>query len=69
VLGPVGIGLFGLLAVLASVSVQDTFNPAPLVIILVVGALSAFYVLRVLPGVREREAARRAARPRRRPVR
>ena len=69
VLGPVGIGLFGVLAVLASVSVQDTFNPAPLVIILVAGALSAFYVLRVLPGVREREAARRAARPRRRPVR
>ncbi len=58
-----------MLAVLASVSVQDTFNPAPLVIILVAGALSAFYVLRVLPGVREREAARRAARPRRRPVR
>jgi amino acid transporter len=69
VLGPVGIVLFGVLAVLASVSVQDTFNPAPLVIILVAGALSAFYVLRVLPGIREREAARRAARPRRRPVR
>jgi amino acid transporter len=69
VLGPVGIGLFGVLAVLASVSVQDSFNPAPLVIILVAGALSAFYVLRVLPGVREREAARRAARPRRRPER
>ncbi len=69
VLGPIGIGLFGVLAVLASVSVQDTFNPAPLVIILAAGALSAFYVLRVLPGVREREAARRTARPRRRPVR
>jgi hypothetical protein len=36
--------------------------------ILVAGALSAFYVLRVLPGIQEREAARRAARPRRRPV-
>ena len=69
VLGPLGMVLFGVLAVLASVSVQDTFNPAPLVIILAAGALSAFYVLRVLPGIREREAARRVARPRRRPVR
>lgn len=69
ILGPLGIGLFGVLAVLASVSVQDTFNPAPLVIILVAGALSAFYVLRVLPGITAREAARRAARPRRRPTR
>jgi APA family basic amino acid/polyamine antiporter len=69
VLGPLGMVLFGVLAVLASVSVQDTFNPVPLVIILIAGALSAFYVLQVLPGIREREAARRAARPRRRPVR
>ena len=69
VLGPIGVVLFGLLALTASVSVQTRFNPAPLVIILVVGAMSAFYVLRVLPGVREREAARRAARPRRRPGR
>ncbi len=69
VLGPAGIVVFGLLAVTASVSVQDKFDPAPLVIIAVAAALSAFYVLRVLPGIREREAARRAARPRRRPVR
>jgi amino acid transporter len=69
VLGPLGMVLFGALAVLASVSVQDKFDPAPLVIILVAGALSAFYVLRVLPGIKEREAARRAARPRRRPGR
>jgi len=69
VLGPIGIVLFGVLSVLASVSVQARFNPAPLVIILVVAALSAFYVLRVLPGVKAREAARRAARPRRRPAR
>jgi hypothetical protein len=61
--------LFGLLAVTASVSVQTRFNPAPLIIIIIVAALSTFYVLRVLPGVREREAARRAARPRRRPAR
>jgi amino acid transporter len=67
VLGPVGIVVFGLLAVTASVSVQSKFDPAPLVIIAVAAALSAFYVLRVLPGIREREAARRAARPRRRP--
>jgi hypothetical protein len=39
------------------------------VIILAAAALSAFYVLRVLPGIKEREAARRAARPRRRPGR
>ncbi len=69
VLGPLGMVVFGVLAVLASLSVQDAFNPAPLIIILAAGALSAFYVLRVLPGVREREAARRAARPRRRPTR
>jgi basic amino acid/polyamine antiporter, APA family len=61
--------VFGVLAILASVSVQDRFSPAPLVIILVAGGLSAFYVLRVLPGIRQRDAARRAARPRRRPVR
>ncbi len=69
VLGPIGVALFALLAVTASVSVQNKFDPAPLVIILVCGGLSAFYVLRVLPGIKEREAARRAARPRRRPGR
>ena len=50
VLGPLGIGLFGVLAVLASVSVQDTFNPAPLVIILVAGALSALLRAAGAPG-------------------
>ena len=69
VLGPVGIVLFGLLAVTASVSVDDKFNPAPLVIIVLAGVLSALYVLKVLPGMRAKEAARRAARPRRRPGR
>lgn len=69
VLGPLGIVVFGVLAVLASLSVQDTFNPAPLIVIVVAAGASAFYVLRVLPGIREREAARRAARPRRRPGR
>jgi amino acid transporter len=68
-LGPFGITVFGLLAVLASVSVQDRFNPAPLIIIVAAAVVSAIYVVRVLPGMREREAARRAARPRRRPNR
>jgi APA family basic amino acid/polyamine antiporter len=69
VLGPLGIALFALLAVTASVTVDDKFNPAPLVIIVVAGVLSAFYVLKVLPGLRAKEAARQAARPRRRPGR
>jgi len=69
VLGPLGVALFALLAVTASFSVQNAFNPAPLLIIVFCAALSLIYVLRVLPGVKEREAARRAARPRRRPVR
>jgi APA family basic amino acid/polyamine antiporter len=69
VLGPVGIALFGLLAVTASVSVNDRFDPAPLVIIVVAGLLSLCYVLWVLPGIRAREEARRAARPKRRPGR
>jgi len=69
VLGPLGLVVFGLLAVTASLSVQNHFNPAPLVIIVVAGLLSAFYVVRILPGVRAKEEARRAARPRRRPPR
>jgi basic amino acid/polyamine antiporter, APA family len=69
VLGPLGLVAFGLLALTASVSVQNRFNPAPLVMIVVAAALSAFYVLWVLPGIRGREAARLAARPRRRPTR
>jgi amino acid transporter len=69
VLGPVGIVLFGFLAISASVSVQDHFNPVPLVIIVIAGLLSAFYVVRILPGVKAKEEARRAARPRRRPPR
>ncbi|HXY28213.1 MAG TPA: APC family permease, partial [Acidimicrobiales bacterium] len=66
VLGPLGVALFAVLALTASVSVQNKFNPAPLLIIVACGALSLFYVLRVLPGINAREAARRAARPRRR---
>lgn len=69
VLGAVGMVVFGALAVVASVTVHDRFDPAPLVIIAVAAAASAFYVLRVLPRVRAAEAARRAAVPRRRPPR
>ncbi len=67
-LGALGVVVFGLLAVVASVSVGDRFNPAPLAVIAVCGGLSAFYVLRVLPGVRAAEQARRPA-TRRRPPR
>jgi APA family basic amino acid/polyamine antiporter len=68
-LGVVGVVLFGLLALIASVSVNNHFNPAPLGIIVVGAAISAFYVIRILPGVRAKEAARRATTPRRRPPR
>jgi len=69
VLGPAGVVLFGLLSVIASVSVNNHFDVLPLVIILAFGAMSAYYVLRILPGLRAKEAARRAATPRRRPPR
>jgi amino acid transporter len=68
-LGVAGIVVFGLLAVVASVSVSNRFDPVPLAVIAVCAALSAFYVIRVLPRVRAAEAARRAATPRRRPRR
>jgi amino acid transporter len=69
ILGGVGMVLFGALAVVASVSVSDHFDVVPLVVIVTSGALSALYVLRVLPRVRAAEEARRAARGRRRPPR
>lgn len=69
VVGPVGVVLFGLLALIASVSVNNHFNVLPLLIILAGAAISAFYVLRILPGIRANEEARRAATPRRRPPR
>jgi basic amino acid/polyamine antiporter, APA family len=65
-----GIAVFGILAVVASVSVANRFNPLPLVIILVMGAASAAYTVRVVPRLQAAEAARRSARPtRRRPPR
>jgi hypothetical protein len=51
------------------VSVNNHFNPIPLLIIALGAAGSAWYVVRVLPGVRAKEEARRAATPKRRPGR
>jgi amino acid transporter len=67
ILGRVGVVLFALLAVIASVSVNNHFNPLPLVIIAACASVSAYYVIRILPGLRAKEEARRAATPRRRP--
>ncbi len=69
ILGPVGVVLFGLLAVIASVSVNNHFNPLPLVIIVACALISGYYVVRILPSIRAREEARRATTPRRRPPR
>jgi APA family basic amino acid/polyamine antiporter len=68
-LGALGVVVFGLLALSASLSVSNHFDMAPLVVIAVCGGLSALYVFRVLPRVRAAEAARRAATRRRRPGR
>ncbi len=69
VLGSIGVVIFGVLAVIASVSVNNHFNPAPLAIIGAGAVVSGYYVVRVLPKVVAKEAARRAATPRRRPPR
>jgi APA family basic amino acid/polyamine antiporter len=61
------VAVFGVLALVASVSVANHLNFVPLLVIAVVGGLSALYVLAGLPRVRAFEVARRAARPRRRP--
>ena len=66
-LAPVGLVIFTVLAILASVTVGSTFNAVPLAIILITGALSALYVVFVLPELKRRELARRAARGKRRP--
>lgn len=68
-MGAVGVVVFGALAVVASVSVSNHFDPVPLFVIAACAALSAWYVLGVLPRVRAAEAARRAATGRRRPAR
>jgi APA family basic amino acid/polyamine antiporter len=62
--------VFGLLSLVASVSVANRFDLVPLVLLLVAGAASGGYVVVVLPRLRAKEAARLAAaggRPRRRP--
>jgi len=69
VLAVLGIVVFGVLGVVASVSVSNRFDPVPLVIILVLGAASGVYTVRVVPRLRAAELERRAAvRPRRRPL-
>jgi amino acid transporter len=64
-----GVAVFGVLALVASVSVGNRFNPLPLGIIAVVGLGSWLYTVRVVPGLRAADAGRRAARPPRRPPR
>jgi amino acid transporter len=70
VVAPFGLVVFGILAVVAAVTVDNRFDPLPLVIIAVIGAASFWYTVRVVPRLRAAEEARRAARPpRRRPPR
>ncbi len=57
----VGIVVFGVLALVSSVQVDNKTNPAPLAVILIVLAAAAFYVLAVLPGVRAAAEAKRAS--------
>jgi len=68
-LGAAGVVVFGALALTASVSVADRFNPVPLAVIAVCAALSALYVLRYLPRVQAAAQARRSSAGRRRPPR
>jgi APA family basic amino acid/polyamine antiporter len=68
-LGVVGVVVFTGLALVASVSVNNKFDVAPLVIILIGGIFSGFYVLAILPKVQAKEEARRASTGRRRPPR
>lgn len=69
VLAPAAIVVFGLLGLTASVTVGNATNPLPLIILLVTAALSAAYVLLVIPRLRRAEEARRAIRGTRRPPR
>jgi amino acid transporter len=65
-----GVVIFGVLALVASVSVSNRFNPVPLAIIAALAVASALYTVRVVPSLRAAEQARRSARPtRRRPPR
>jgi hypothetical protein len=64
-----GVAVFGVLALVASVSVGNRFNPLPLGIIVVVGLASWLYTVRVVPGLRAADAGRRGPAPPRRPPR
>jgi amino acid transporter len=61
-----GMAAFTALALGASLSVNNHFDPVPLVIIGLMAALSAVYVLRYLPKLRAANAARAAAAVKRR---
>jgi amino acid transporter len=65
----VGLAVFGVMALVASVTVSNRFDPVPLLIIALLGGASALYTVRVVPKLRAEEEARRAARPARRPPR
>lgn len=65
-LGLFGTVLFGLLALIASVSVDNELDLRPLGIIVGMAALAAVYVLTVVPRLRAAAEARAAAAPRRR---
>jgi amino acid transporter len=65
-LGLLGAVLFGLLGLIASVSVDDEVDPRPLIIIAGIAVLAAVYVLAYVPKLRAAAEARAAAAPRRR---
>ncbi len=69
VLAAGGMVIFGVLALSASLSVDNRFDPVPLALIAIGGLVASVYVLAVLPGLRAKVAARRAATPKRRPPR
>lgn len=65
-LGLLGTVLFGVLGLVASVTVDNEVDLRPLGILLGTGALAAVYVLTVVPRLRAEAEARAAAAPRRR---
>ncbi len=69
VLSGVGVVVFGVLAVSASITVGNRANLVPLGVIALCALASGLYVVFGLPKVRAADAARRAATPRRRPPR
>jgi len=56
-----GLVIFSVLALVASVSVGNRFDPVPLIIILAMGAASALYTVRVVPGLQPQPTASRPA--------